>query len=78
MRTISVPLEFGGHASTDNADFLRFRFSPDNDDQAAADGSNRDESLLDFRMFRIENLKVIAGPEQFLGLFESNVVLSLV
>ena len=29
-------------------------------------------------MFRIENLKVIAGPEQFPGLFESNVVLSLV
>ena len=57
---------------------LRFRFSPNNYDQARSDGSDRDESLLDFRMFRIENLKVIAEPERFTGLFDSNVVLSLV
>ncbi len=68
----------GRPACADDAEVF-VTLGPDDEDQAATDGPDRDEPVLDFGVRFVEDLEVVhARREEFARFFEGDAVLFLV
>jgi len=79
VQAVQSPLALGGQSGSDDPDQAVLWLREPDDDEPATDGPDRDESVLGFRVFRVEELEVVdAGFEEPPRLRERQPVLPLV
>lgn len=57
-------------SGADDVGRIFFRWSPYNDDDPTINQTDSDEAFLCLRMFFVEDLKIVAGPEEVFRLLE--------